>query len=634
MGNNADGYIDVCGPGARLAVAEGGVVLGNDGTGIAEMMVQNGGEFVMGETGLVATGVQAAIGTGSLELWPNGRIGVSGGSAALGTISNYGGHIDFYGGHLGMASGLVLEEGGLLGPWLSLYENNSVAVGGATRVLAGGGLSLYGGGFSTGSLSIEGGVLDWYYGTLALTQQNLVVGAGELLGRTPALTGGKTLYVANQTSVAPDGLISVTGGAMLGGSLLNQGTVLVREGYAGEGHGGGFSEVRLGTLDNFAAGRIFVGRDQALTVDAAATNDGRIVLEGGAARLAGGGTLANRGVIMGDGEIEWALVNGPAGRITPDAGRTLLFSGPTPRNEGLMDLAGGTLEFLGALTNAPGGLIAGQGTLRAAGGLANQGAIALSGGFSNVHGDMTNAAGGSLVVSGGATATFYDDVVQQAASTIRVSPGCAAVFLGNLSGAVSISGTGTVYQEGDLRPGLSPADVSFGGDLYFSSTAGLEIELGGTTPGSGYDRVNVAGTLGMDGTLRISLIDPFRPAHGNVFQVLTFGDFAGSFDAVLGLDLGNRLTLVPTLGATDLVLTAVQGGPGQWRLDAGGAASAPLNWTAGVPNGAGDTATLGTVTADDYDLIDNAFVFGGTPMGGEPAGLGVPEPATPFEPAT
>jgi hypothetical protein len=40
----------------------------------------------------------------------------------------------------------------------------------------------------------------------------------------------------------------------------------------------------------------------------------------------------------------------------------------------------------------------------------------------------------------------------------------------------------------------------------------------------------------------------------------------------------------------------------------------------------GDLDGDGSIDADDYDLIDNAFVFGGGPLGGPPAA--VPEPAT------
>jgi hypothetical protein len=103
---------------------------------------------------------------------------------------------------------------------------------------------------------------------------------------------------------------------------------------------------------------------------------------------------------------------------------------------------------------------------------------------------------GTIIATGGATVTFYDDVVHNGAE-IRSSADSKTVFLGNVSGAGPFTGTGTNYFEGDLQPGNSAAAVSFGGDVVLGSTAQLTIELGGTTPGSHFDVLSISSTFAL-----------------------------------------------------------------------------------------------------------------------------------------
>src|SRR5207237_1804682 len=95
--------------------------------------------------------------------------------------------------------------------------------------------------------------------------------------------------------------------------------------------------------------------------------------------------------------------------------------------------------------------------LRFNSGLTNQGSIAVSIGTSDVFGDVNNT--GSIVVSGGAGATFYDDIVQN--GTFRVSKVgstiSVAVVFGAFSGSGGSTGGGDIFFEGVLRPGNRPA---------------------------------------------------------------------------------------------------------------------------------------------------------------------------------
>ena len=69
----------------------------------------------------------------------------------------------------------------------------------------------------------------------------------------------------------------------------------------------------------------------------------------------------------------------------------------------------------------------------------------------------------------------------------------------------------------------------------------LNIEIGGTMPGTGYDQLVVTGQVTLDGTLNVSLLGGFAPNIDDAFRVLLFGSGSGDFATKNGLDLGNGI---------------------------------------------------------------------------------------------
>ena len=88
---------------------------------------------------------------------------------------------------------------------------------------------------------------------------------------------------------------------------------------------------------------------------------------------------------------------------------------------------------------------------------------------------------------------------------------------------------GAVTNLGVVAPGLSAGRLSVTGT--YSQAGSLEIELGGTTPGSGHDVLAVSSNATLGGTLAVSLIDAFEPTIGNAFTVLTAWAVSGTFDS-------------------------------------------------------------------------------------------------------
>lgn len=92
----------------------------------------------------------------------------------------------------------------------------------------------------------------------------------------------------------------------------------------------------------------------------------------------------------------------------------------------------------------------------------------------------------------------------------------------------------TLINRGTLAPGLDIGPLAVDEYQQFA-TGTLELQLGGTTVGTQYDQLNVAGLAFLSGDLDISLVGGFVPKHGDTFHLLTAA--AGVVGNFLGGDL-------------------------------------------------------------------------------------------------
>ena len=149
---------------------------------------------------------------------------------------------------------------------------------------------------------------------------------------------------------------------------------------------------------------------------------------------------------------------------------------------------------------------------------------------------------------------------------IQTSSGSQAVFFGTVSGAGSYTGTGSLFFEGDLSPGNSPALVSMGGDMSLGLSSHTLMEIAGLDRGEEFDAFDIGGDLFLDGELEVSLYDLgtglFDPQLGDSFDLFLAETISGEFDLLTLVALGGGLgwqldTFSDAVGSTDVVRLSV-----------------------------------------------------------------------------
>jgi hypothetical protein len=557
------GSVTITGIGSALTITgAGATTIGAASASTGTLSIQNGGRFTSG--------------TGAFTVNATGIVSIGGGTLTVNGPLTNSGAFSFSSGALNLLDGnnLTIGTGGLLGTSLTLLSNRDLAVAGTTTIDFTRTLTINGGTFRTGAL-VNNGTLDFQKGTLGITgASGLNIGTG-VLGANVVLGIGANLEVTNTTTVSSGAVLTTNGGNFLTGALSNSGLV--------EHESGVFTV--SGALTNLTGGDIFVERT--LSVGGLFTNQSgaQLVLLNGTGRVQGAGSLSNSGLIRGDGTVALGLTNAASGELRGESGKTLRFTGTTAPNAGRLNLLGGTLQFTQQFTNSATGQITGEGALyfpttpvpssgSPTAGLMNAGNINLTGGDSQIYGTVQMQAGSRLIVSGGATASFFD-VFRHSGIEVRASAGSNIVFFGEVRGAGPFTGTGTIYFEGGYSPGNSPASVLLGTEVVFGEANTLTLELGGLAAGSEYDQLVLGAnsSLALDGGLVLDLIGGFVPHFGDTFQLFDFdpGQVSGSFDEITiadalpgdlafdtsALSATGKVTVIPEPGIGALLLSAL-----------------------------------------------------------------------------
>ncbi len=185
--------------------------------------------------------------------------------------------------------------------------------------------------------------------------------------------------------------------------------------------------------------------------------------------------------------------------------------------------------------------------------------------------------------------------VEDAAGT--KSTGIYEVAGGTLGGIGTIEGN-LINSGGRVKPGHSPGTITINGNYFQTDNGMLEIELGGTAPGS-YDQILVNGTAYLDGCLEVVRWGGFVPAPGDVYVLLTYYAKSGNFDELVDALPVPGITYDTTLGSSDFELNCYGQAPPPDNTAPTATISTPTN------NASLRTITGATGTSSDTIGVSN-----------------------------
>jgi hypothetical protein len=345
--------------------------------------------------------------------------------------------------------------------------------------------------------------------------------------------------------------------------------------------------------------------------------DGLTAMTGGVINSPSGVSLGSGAALSGHGQVNGKFAGGVGSIIEAEGPLTLgeqnslvgfVTAGEIHAKQHSIVLKSKNAATLGSLTTL--GSAAGGGTVNADNGL-----VLNFGGAVTGHGalDTPNLSTKAFINNG-------DIAGDSMAEPITLS--------GYLKGVGTLD---NVVITGTAAPGFSPAAVSLGNVAYAGA---LEIELGGTQPGSGYDQLNHAiggGLATLGGALDVSLWGGFTPAVGDVFEFITAtGGVSGAFARVDLPALGTGLDweLDYEVNAVKLRVVALPTYEADFDEDGDVDGDDLLRWRVGfgdaMVHGNGDADADGDVDGSDFLTWQQQLGSGVATTGGT---LAVPEPA-------
>jgi hypothetical protein len=198
-----------------------------------------------------------------------------------------------------------------------------------------------------------------------------------------------------------------------------------------------------------------------------------------------------------------------------------------------------------------------------------------------VTGNLTNA--GFISLRGGGSLDVAGTIFVQAGGEFRIEPPTTGFETFrmtaeriDLAAGTRFGARGTVFADlvdrGIFAPGSSPGLVTINGDVTFTDSAELRFEIGGTAPGTQFDRLDQitratdTGVM-LGGRLAVTIIDGFQVNSGHTFTIITSDrPITGAFHNVAS---GGRITttdgagnfLVTYAGQNTVTLSGFQAGP-------------------------------------------------------------------------
>jgi hypothetical protein len=354
--------------------------------------------------------------------------------------------------------------------------------------------------------------------SVAFTNAGTVtVSTGELRIQSGSSTG--TINGAASTTVSIVGNFSVTAGTFAAATLtLPSGTIdMTPATYSATTvnlSGATFNLNKASAASNWNHSSGVLAGSGAVTVASGKTYNwtGGTMAAAGTTTVAAGGTLTINASGIG---LQRTLIDN--GTITWTAGQIQLSNGGTLENNVVFlvqnDTSMADFGSAGGFNNNASGTVTRD---------TSSGTATISVPFHNVG--TVNASSGTFTLN---------NFTQTAGQTILNG--------GDLGGNLTINGgilkgvgtiNGNVTNAATVSPGASPGVISIVGNYTQTAAGTLAVEMNGTTPGTQYDQLSVAGQVTLAGTL--SLTFGFTPVTSTPFQLITndstdpvIGNFAG-----------------------------------------------------------------------------------------------------------
>ncbi|GMU20385.1 MAG: hypothetical protein AMXMBFR13_04820 [Phycisphaerae bacterium] len=408
-----------------------------------------------------------------------------------------------------------------------------------------GALTLTGDGSNLGAINTSAGTLNIQNADITLTSSNAGATLNANLGGAMNITGGSVVNVGSRGILARDGSVLTISGT---------GTQVTTTGKFQAAFDGGIVVENLASVSansgqfgsnqtQMESGSITVQSGASVAI-LNATNLGQESGDMGMLAVTGAGSSYSTNLLNFGGSNSTAL--GGIGDATVNSGGTLTAHGTTTfyTSASSLSIDGGAF-MTDTLTNYTGvvptisisdptsdhALTIGTGDGSSTwGGLIQDAAGGPGSIMKTGTGAFTlinaNTYSGGTTIDGGTLLASNATGSATGAGTVQVNAG------GTLGGDGNIAGTVTVATGGTLAPGASAGTLPLGSDLNLQAGSALKIELGGTRHGSDHDRLVVAGTANLGGTLDLSYINDFTATPDQSFVILIADTLTGSFDMV------------------------------------------------------------------------------------------------------
>ena len=484
--------------------------------------------------------------------------------------------------------------------------NNTTSYSGNVNVTAG---ELWIGSdsaFSSGTLTLNGGVLGNNMASFNLDNAIMLGASG---GGVQVLNAAQTLTLSG--NISGSGALSKTSG----GNLTLSGTNSFSGGLSISGTNG----VTVSDSTNLGSGAVTINASSLLTLTGTAQTVTNAIVLAGDATISNANAMTLGGVISGSGGLSKAgagtltlsATNTATGTVAVAAGGLALANGNALADSVAVSVgAGASLilpagsETIGSVTGA-GNLVLTGGTLTTG---ANNSSTNLSGVISG-SGALTKTGTGTFTLSG---ISSFSGATQVSAGTLLITGDLSSSSNVNVASGATLAGTGTaptiaVADGGNLSPGnAGPGLLTVAGNLVLNSGANLLLDISGTTAATQYDQLTVAGTVSLAGA-NISATHSYAAANGDTYEVISndaadaiTGTFAGIAEGASFVAGGNSSNLIVSYAGgsgNDLSLTntLLPGAPTGVTAVAGNG-SATVSFSAPSSNG-GSAISSYTVTS-------------------------------------